>query len=59
MQKERRDAVQFLELLIGECQGTDVHAWRKCRRCLAIEELRERSPLCRRFVETAIEALKR
>lgn len=52
------DAVKLLARLIGECDGApDAHAWRKCRRCIALNELENRDPLAVRLVEAAIAGL--
>ena len=54
-----QDAIKFLELLLSKCSGTGDHNWRKCRRCLAFNELEYvYQPLARSFITTALEALR-
>jgi hypothetical protein len=52
------DAAKFLELLLSECGGgPSEHAWRKCRRCLAIAHIESHDKTARRLLETARDAL--
>ena len=57
-QQAEKDAVKFLELLLSDCSGIADHAWRKCRRCLALSELEQRQPLALAFMANAINALR-
>jgi len=58
-EQKNEDAAKFLELLLSDCKGgTGDHAWRKCRRCLAMGELETRSKLAREFLQAAIVALR-
>lgn len=54
----RIDAKKFIEILVGECDpGTDDHAWRTCRRCLAIHEVQNYGTFAMRMLRQATAAL--
>ena len=54
----RDDAKKFISLLVGDCDpGTDDHAWRKCRRCLAIHEVQTYGAPAMRMLNKAAAAL--
>lgn len=56
---ELADAAKLLALILSDCEGTDAHSWRKCRRCLALHELENHQPLAVRLVQQAIDGLSR
>lgn len=59
-QRWREDAARFLRLLLSECgEGVHDHAWRRCRRCLAFDQLQGHQPLARKLVEVAIAELEK
>ena len=58
-QAEIDDAITFLELIGKPClSGANDHEWRKCPRCLAINEIESRQPMSARLLASAIAALR-
>lgn len=58
-QRWREDAARFLKLLLSECGGgPNDHDWRRCRRCLAFDQLQGHQPLARKLVNVALETLE-
>jgi hypothetical protein len=56
--REVQDAIKFIELLVGECDpGTSDHAWRKCKRCLAIHEVQNNGRPAMRLLKAAVDRL--
>jgi hypothetical protein len=56
----KRDAVTFLRLLIAPCQNVaSEHSWRKCPRCLAIEQIGNRDRFATKLLERAIQIIER
>lgn len=56
-----QDSIKFLELLLSDCitkPMTVDHNWRNCPRCLAINELEQRSKLATRYFRHAIKTLR-
>jgi hypothetical protein len=55
---QRKDAIKFLGMLMTDCQQQrDDHAWRKCPRCLAMDQIEKRDNLAMKLFAVAIEAL--